>query len=297
MEKHTWVQGVEGSIIRCLIDADLLLWECSYAGQVKDDETGELKMLDFENVKEVFDQRIKEIEDACWSNEPSVLYFTADEALIRSVNRQRKRDGEELLEFKPNFRMGRAQSQPYKNRKSVRPLHYYNLRAYALSAYPVVVANGLEADDRLSMDQDVKGLTTIICSRDKDLRQVPGMFYSWECGAQPGFGPVKIEEAGEISLPKPNKLMGTGLKFFFSQVITGDAVDTIPGLPRGGPALAFKTLEACGSEEEMYEAVCTLYKDKIGEGWEDYLEEQMGLLWMVRELDEEDNPVPYKPPH
>lgn len=282
--------------MKCLIDADLLLWEAGFAGQLKDEETGELTMLSFENVQEVFDQKIREIEDECWANEPSVLYFTADEKLVKSVNKQRKRDGKDELEFEPNFRLGIAKAKPYKDRKSVRPLHYYNLRAHALHAYECVVAVGLEADDRLAMDQDIEGLTTIICSRDKDLRQVPGMQYSWECGAQPGWGPTKVEELGDISLPKPNKLVGTGLKFFFAQAITGDPVDTIPGLPRGGPSMAYKALAPCETEEEMYNAVAKLYEAKIGEGWEDYLEEQLALLWMVRELDEEGRPIPYRPP-
>lgn len=287
---------MEGALIRCLIDADLLLWECSYAGQVKDEDTGELMMLDFDNVKEVFDQRIKEIEDECWANEPSVLYFTGDENFVKTINKERKRAGEDPLEFKPNFRLGRATSTPYKQRKSLRPLHYYNLRAYAISAYDYKVAIGMEADDWLAMDQDVEGLTTIICSRDKDLRQVPGMFYSWECGAQPSFGPTKIDVVGDLELPRPNKLVGTGLKFFYAQMIMGDSVDTIPGLPRGGPALAYKTLAECNTEEELYEATKSLYESRMGEDWRDYFEEQAALLWMVREVDEEGRPVPYRPP-
>lgn len=286
----------EEKTIRCLIDADLLLFEAGLAGQFKDEQTGEIVMLPFDNVVEAFDQKIKEIEDECWANEPSVLYFTGDEKFFRLVNRERKRRGEELVEFVPNFRFEKAKTTPYKNRKGERPLHYYNLRAYALSAYETKVSNGMEADDLLAMDHDKVGETTILCSRDKDLKQVPGMFYSWECGYQPAFGPKKIGELGELSLPKPTKLEGTGLKFFFSQVITGDRVDTIPGLPKGGPVLAYKTLKDCESEEEMYEKVSNLYKERVGEGWEDYLEEQLSLLWMVREVDEEGRPVLYRPP-
>lgn len=281
--------------IKCLIDADLLLWEAGFAGQLKDEETGELTMLDFDNVKEVFDQKIKEIEEACWSDEPSVLYFTGDANLVRLLNRERKRNDEEPLEFRPNFRVEVANTTPYKQRKSVRPLHYYNLRAYAMASYPTVVALGMEADDRLAIDQDVEGLTTIICSRDKDLRQVEGMSYSWECGAQPAWGPKKVDRIGELSLPKPNKLVGEGLKFFYSQIITGDAVDSIPGLPRGGPALAYKALNACETEEEMYEEVAKLYHKKFGEGWLVHLTEQANLLWMVREI-KDGKPVMYQLP-
>lgn len=280
--------------MKCLIDADLLLWECSYAGQVKDEETGEIKMLDFSNVQEVFDQRVKEIEDACWADEPSTLYFTADEKLVRQLNKQRKRDGREAMEFRPNYRFERATSKPYKARKSQRPLHYYNLRAYALATHGCRIAVGMEADDLLAMEQQAD-LSTIICSRDKDLRQVAGMQYSWECGAQPGWGPKCVSHIGELSLSEKGKLSGEGMKFFYAQLIMGDPVDTIPGLPRGGPAMAYKALAECESEEEMYAAVKELYEKKMGDSWREYLQEQADLLWMVREV-ENDEPVMYKFP-
>lgn len=245
---------------------------------------------------EVFEHRLKEIEDACWANEPSTLFLTGDATLLRNVNRQRKRDGREPLEFVPNFREQIAVTRKYKERKSNKPFHYHNLRAYILQEHSPTIAWGMEADDLLAVYQDRLGLTTVICSRDKDLRQVPGMQYGWECGEQPGFGPSLIDEIGTLELPKPNKVVGTGLKFFFAQAITGDPVDTIPGLPRGGPALAYKTLKDCETEEEMYDAVASLYENKYGEEWEEKLTEQLSLLWMVRELDEEGQPVMYVPP-
>lgn len=282
--------------MKCLIDCDILVYECSYAGEYLDEETGEKVPRDFSVVKEAFDQKVKEIEDACWANEPSLFFLTGDEHLLGLVNKQRKRGGEELLEFVPNFRFEVAKSTPYKARKGTKPYHYHNLRAYILSQYEGVVAWGMEADDLLAVHQDKEGLTTIICSRDKDLRQVPGMFYSWECGPQPSFGPTQIDEMGTLELPKPSKITGTGLKFFYSQLITGDKVDSIPGLPKGGPVLAFKVLNDCSTEEEMYEKVSELYSERIGEGWEDYLDEQCQLLWMVRELDAEQRPIPFRPP-
>ena len=250
---------------------------------------------DFSDVVEVFEHRVKEIEDACWANEPSLLFLTGDKSLLRVVNKQRKRDGEEPLEYVPNFREQLAVTRAYKERKSSKPYHYYNLRAYIFQNYETVIAWGMEADDLLAVYQN-PDLSTIICSRDKDLRQVEGMTYSWECGQQAAFGPVAVDSIGTLELPKPNKVVGTGLKFFYAQAITGDPVDTIPGLPRGGPALAYKTLKDCETEEEMYDAVAALYEDKWGEEWEERMLEQLRLLYMVRELDEEGKPIMYVPP-
>ena len=282
--------------MKCLIDGDILVYECAFAGEYVDEETGEKVAKPFDDVKEVFEQRLREIEDQCWANEPSHIFLTGDEHLLKMVNKERKRNGEEPLCYHPNFRIEVAKSVPYKNRKSTKPYHYHNLRAWIWATYSPTIAWGCEADDLLAVYQDTEEFTTIICSRDKDLRQVPGMQFSWECGAQPAWGPLRVEEVGELALPKPNKLVGSGLKFFFSQVITGDRVDTIPGLPRGGPTLAFKTLGGLSTEKEMYDAVARLYEEKLGEGWETYLEEQINLLWMVREMDEEGLPVLYRPP-
>lgn len=244
----------------------------------------------------MFERKLKEIEDECWADEPSLLFLTCDEQLLRQENKRRKREGQEALLYLHNFRKHIAVSVPYKNTRSTKPYHYYNLRAYIHAKYSPILAIGCEADDLLAVYQDKEGLSTIICTRDKDLRQVPGMHYSWECGNQAGWGPTRVDELGELQLnAKKTKLWGTGLKFFFSQVITGDKVDTIPGLPKGGPVLAYKLLSACTTEEEMYEAVSQAYEEKAGEGWEIYLKEQIDLLWMVREF-KEAWPVMYEPP-
>lgn len=282
--------------MRALIDADLLLWECSFSGQAKDEETGEVIVLDFERAREAFDQKVREIEEAVEADEESHLYFTADERLVKLINKERKRSGEELLQFIPNFRFDIAKSKPYKDRKTPRPAHYYNLRAYAWNNYKSFTVPGLEADDLLAMYQDTSNFTTVICSRDKDLRQVPGMQYSWECGNQASWGPELVDHLGYLKQKACGGVFGTGMKFFYAQLITGDSVDTIPGLPRGGPKLAYKLLADCESEEELYAQVAGAYQSKLGEGWQDYLKEQMALLWMVREVDNTGKPVPYSPP-
>jgi hypothetical protein len=78
---------------------------------------------------------------------------------------------------------------------------------------------------------------TIICSRDKDVRQCPGWHYSWECGKQPSIGPIMVDELGHLvdknagkfnpltGKKLPLKVFGTGHKFFYYQMLTGDTVD------------------------------------------------------------------------
>lgn len=283
--------------MKCLIDADVLVYELGFSGQFIDDESEELVIRDFDFVAELLEQKIKEIEGECWADEPSTLYLTNDNTLNRLNNRHRKSQGLEPLVYTPNFRVAIAKAKPYKGtRKGEKPFHRDNIRAHMLANYDCVVANGMEADDMLAVHQtQAPPLTTIICTRDKDLRMVEGMHYGWPCGKQLQFGPKRVDKLGELSYVN-GKLKGTGSKFFFSQLITGDSVDNIPGLPRGGPALAYQLLDGERSEADMFRAVAERYRDKFGDDWEGQMKEQAQLLWMCTELHEDGSPVMWEMP-
>lgn len=288
-------------MMKCLIDADLLAYEISASGQyydLEDTKRENLIIKPFDSVSEHLDQKIREIIAECNSDEEPTLYLTGDERLLYHINRMRVREGEEVKIFKPNFRKNIAKAKPYKgNRKQEKPYHFHNLRAYMLSQYDCVVTDGMEADDLICINlyEDFNHCDSerkpeyICCSRDKDLRMCPGWHYGWQCGKQEQFGPTFIDELGhlEISQGTPKKLRGTGLKFFYAQLITGDTVDNIPGLPKRGPAFAYKLLAECGSEVECFKAVKQAYEEVFGEVWEDALREQTDLLWMIRELNED----------
>ena len=283
--------------MRPLIDSDVLRYEIGFSGEFID-EAGEKQVRDFDFVADLFDQKIKEICAECWATEPPLLFLTNDRRLHKKVNKQRKKEGKEELEYMPNFRDEVAQKKEYKgNRKAEKPFHYDNLTAYIFSKYDVKVAVGMEADDLMSVYQwgRVKGgnLDTIICSRDKDLRITPGMHFGWPCGKQAQFGPARVSEIGGLEIKGGKKLVGTGLKFFYSQVLTGDAVDNYGGLPGCGPVAAHKSLHDCETEAELFERVAGLYQAKCGETWREDMLEQCRLAWMVRELDDEGFPVQY----
>ena len=278
--------------MKCLIDADILSYEISAAGQFKeiDELTGEevLVIRDFQAVADLFDQRIKEIEGECWATEPSTLYLTGDERLFRSINRKRRRNGEEeLKEFKDNFRKQVAKTKEYKgHRKAEKPFHFHNLREYMLHHYNVVVAMGVEADALIAIEMPGRD-DVICCTRDKDLRMVEGMHFGWPCGAQPQYGPKRVDNLGHLYYDEEkNKLTGEGYLFFCSQLITGDSTDNIPGLPRGGPRLAFELLHDAPNESEALNRVEECYATKLGQDYNEYFEEQRMLLWMLRELPE-----------
>jgi len=64
---------------------------------------------------------------------------------------------------------------------------------------------------------------------------------------------------------------------FYTQVLTGDRVDNIPGLHGIGPKKAEKILKGCKTEDQLYEAVLKAYDNN-----EEYLCEQAQLLWIRR---------------
>jgi hypothetical protein len=312
--------------MQCLIDLDILLYEVGSLGQYLDEETDTTVMKSFDVVSKAFDEKVLEIEAECWATEPSLFFYTNNKQLYKREEKKKAKKTKRLAKqlekaiaeedciaeitylehqlkaleptkYVPNFRDKVAKKKVYKgNRKPNRPLHYENLVEYVLATREVIMAEGCEADDLLAVWQcKAEPLTTIICSRDKDLKIVPGMHFGWSCGYQPQFGPAQVSLVGEISLNKRRtEIKGTGLKFFYSQVLTGDKTDDYPGLPRCGAVKAFNLLEECNDEAEMFNAVIEAYKSFYGEETaRDEMFEQACLAWMVQELDEEGGLVHY----
>ena len=60
------------------------------------------------------------------------------------------------------------------------------------------------------------------------------------------------------------KLSGSGLKFFYAQIVMGDVADNYPGIPGKGAKVAYDVLDGLDNEKDMYYAVLDLYKEKYG---------------------------------
>ena len=171
-------------------------------------------------------------------------------------------DCEGYLTGTANFRFDIAKTVPYKgNRVSEKPKHLGILRQYMIDAWAFSVQDGQEADDAISIRAYELGEEDyIICSIDKDLNNVRGWHYD--------FG-------------KNNRYFVTeeqAIKNFYTQILTGDRVDNVPGLKGIGPKKAEKILQDCSTEEELYKAVLEAYDGDV-----EYLTEQGQLLWLRRE--------------
>ena len=295
--------------MKALIDSDILFYEVGFAGQETKTSVEKINgefykrtktiPRDWELVKSMFDNKIEQICKEVGATSPPLLFLTNTEYVNTLLNKKRKWQGDNIINFVPNFREVVATTKKYKGgRKEEKPFHYKNLISYVISNYDFKVAeNGLEADDAMCIYQTKAmkdGEPTIICSRDKDLRQCAGNHFSWECGKQFAIGPLKVEGLGWLEKKDNGKIFGVGEKFFYYQLLTGDNVDNIVGVMGRGPSFAYKLLKDLNSEQECYEEVARVYVQAFGNGWSSKFEEMVDLLWIIKEEDEEGNPIRWR---
>ncbi|MHB8602214.1 MAG: hypothetical protein ACYC9R_06215 [Nitrosotalea sp.] len=128
------------------------------------------------------------------------------------------------------------------NRKDFKkPIHYNALREYLIREHQAIVVEGEEADDRLGIVAS-QVPNTVICSIDKDLKQIPGRHFNF----------VK-QELTEVTPLE-------GLRFFYKQVLMGDVADNIHTIYGIGTKTADKILQGCASEAEMFSVTIREYQ-------------------------------------
>jgi|TARA_R110000782_G_scaffold81721_2_gene161238 hypothetical protein len=172
-----------------------------------------------------------------------------------------------FLTGKTNFRNDIAVTVPYKgNRKDVaKPVHLPLLREYLVTAWGAKMSVNQEADDDIATRATELGDEAMIVSIDKDFLQVPTWHYNF------------------VKKIKQYVTVDEGLRFFYKQILTGDAADNIKGVYRVGPKTADKMLKELKTEQELYQ--CCV--EALGEV---RVLENARLLWLRRYPDEMWNP-------
>ena len=176
-----------------------------------------------------------------------------------------------------------AYTKPYQGqRKGHRPKNWQYLRDYMAEglAGPIKQWFDREADDGfgfISMNCPLD----VIATRDKDMRMLPGWHLNWDT-----YELVKVEP-DQFALEAGGKLYGH--KWFWTQMLWGDAADNIPGLPkhpdfpRGvGEVAASKLLAFADDDDSAAMAVAQAYKAHYGAEWAERFCEQASLLWIRR---------------
>lgn len=163
---------------------------------------------------------------------------------------------------KSNYRQEIATELTYKgNRANARkPVHYDTLRKYLTSKWGFELVEGQEADDAIGIAvYDLPEDRSCVMSIDKDLDMLRGWHYNF---VKQDLYYVKEEDA---------------IRNFYTQILTGDRVDNIPGLKGIGIKKATKILQDCEGEQQLFDEVLSAYDNDI-----DKLTERAQLLWIRR---------------
>ena len=146
------------------------------------------------------------------------------------------------------------------NRVQPKPRHYQLLKDHAIANWGAAITPKQEADDALGIEQvkwnedaasflsrynshqieathKLKAVPpqTVICTIDKDLKQIPGQHYNF---VKKEWDSVTEDE---------------GRRYFYRQLLTGDATDNIQGCPKIGSARADKIIGSITTERELFE--------------------------------------------
>jgi len=192
------------------------------------------------------------------------------DTFIKNITKKAKCDSFELhLSGVDNFRKEVAITKPYKgNRSGERPYYYARVRKYLLEKYDALLSVNEEADDTLAIAQmaDIDG--TVICTVDKDLWMVTGGKYDF-----------KREETSYVT-------EYDGFRAMQYQMLVGDLVDNIQGVPKVGKVTAHKVLDANEDIDDAWVEIAKAYKKAYGDDYKTVMVEMGRLLWMRREVGE-----------
>lgn len=181
------------------------------------------------------------------------------------------------------------------NRTARKPESYEACREYLINNWGANVCDGMETDDVVSMKLwedyvSTGGENIILSSPDKDLNNTPGWHYNPRSREKRFISPQQAD------------------RHFWMQMLWGDRVDNIPGLPVTPHkiieeyGLSKHARRGCGegTAKKLMKAEPTNYINMVyrcyvlyclEEGWDkdagfEYLEQQGQLLHMLREVDE-----------
>lgn len=149
------------------------------------------------------------------------------------------------------------------HRVKPRPKWYKELRDFLMVEYNAEVIKELEADDAMAIAQMESKVDSVICSIDKDLKQIPGNHFDFVKGEW-----VEVEYF-------------QGLKHFYKQLLMGDSSDNIKGIYKMGPKKAESALASATTEEEMFDICRSLY------GNDEEMLMNGRVLWIWRNWDDD----------
>ena len=156
--------------------------------------------------------------------------------------------------------------------KSTKPSWFDDLKSWTVDYYEgCVLTDNCEADDLVriwSLELDKANIPRCVVTVDKDLDCIPGNHYNPRKGE---FYTVSEDWADY---------------FYWKQLLMGDAVDNIPGLPGIGPKKAEAMLINASSQNDRKSVVCKEYDRFYGKDGLNYMLINGKLLHIWRHLDD-----------
>lgn len=236
-----------------IIDADPIIYAAGFAAQtttyeyVVQGETGGPLQLAFSdgnaalreiraNKYEVLDKTVHtEAKDVGFARQAAKTQLSSIVKAAKQELQVEDLNVEIYLSGPGNFRYQIATIAPYKGDRPPPPIHYQALRDYLTHRWNAVVVSGVEADDKVSIrcrQLRADGTPFVLATIDKDLDQVPGLHYGYKNHV---FYTIDEEEAELV---------------FWSQCISGDTTDNIPGCYKIG---ATKAAELIGKWSKEFD--------------------------------------------
>lgn len=143
----------------------------------------------------------------------------ADELMLRIMQDTGAEDYRAFLTGSSNFRF--ELFPEYKAGRPEKPIYLQDVREFLVTEWKAVVTDGYEADDAISM---LAYGDFVICSNDKDLRQIPGQHYNFTTQTFFEINPIEAEYN------------------FWCQMLVGDRVDGVRGIDGIGVVKASRLL-------------------------------------------------------
>ncbi len=147
-----------------------------------------------------------------------------------------------------------------------RPEHFKKVKDYLYSLDNVLIADNIEADDLLGILSRQLGDQSVIVTVDKDMDQLAGLHYNPKYNKERYY--VVTEEEAD--------------RFFLKQLLMGDSMDKIPGLPKYGPIKAETIINSASTVAEAASLVLDHYFLVYDKDWKNYFIANGKLLWLQR---------------
>lgn len=251
-----------------LIDTDILVYSMGHIADKHPEPHRQYKML----IQNKMNWIMKKASDVMTVEQTRCFLTSDDKSNFR-------------FDIYPQYKANRSGSE--------KPSMYHQIREYIQEKYDAEMVYGMEADDKMSIianeiyNKQSSRHICLISSADKDMRMVPGLHY--EMGDAPVY---EVHNPGALHVYRGSgrKVWGTGLKWFYYQLLVGDTADNIPGLDMS-PFDAYTFLSnnptRCvdyGVPESLYLSVLDAYLEQ-GKT-KDELIRNARLLWLKTREDE-----------